>query len=85
MKPYELTDEEKEVALSGIPACDGKNDQLKHRHAADKIAHAAQRKLLEYLWETCYIHKDLNDASFIITLRYGCRLCMQALLKDFGL
>lgn len=44
-------------------------------------AHAAQKKLLEWLSERCKKH----GKSWYVTTRRRCPKCWQSLLKDFGL
>lgn len=68
-KPHEMTDEELNK-YSGLEVFDARG-----------CGHAAQKKLMEYLGETCTGHLPCGW----LRARIFCKECILSLLNDFGM
>ena len=84
MKDYELIKEELEKIVDYAWEWESARDFLQY----EAVAHAAQKKMLEYLAEPCNKHfaaKALKVKTGLCLRRHCCPECMVELLKDFGL
>jgi hypothetical protein len=94
MNEWMLTKEEVEIAAGGLPGCVGKSSEQSihlHKHAAELIAKAQARKIVEWIWQDCkddkHHHRNFTDTGNRMkeAFRKDCHTCMFELRKEVGL